>query len=179
MEPTLHSNSSIAFGIGHPIDKLLKWADSIDYNIKRWDIIVVDRNTIWPEHAKKDGKMYYIKRVIGMPMEKITFTDDGKVQICPLKQNEQNKLSWLIEDVKIIEDNCFILDEPYLAKNTKTDGSVCGRRSYVITKWYFVMWDNRWNSSDSRCWFNIWDGSKYYEVMPENIAYNSLFTVSF
>ena len=90
----------------------------INYRIwepQRGDIVIVEAPDRYNE--------YYIKRIIGMPNERITIKD-GKVYI-----------------------NSSLLDEPYMAEGTQTNGSV---DMLIESNAYFVMGDNREASHDSR-----------------------------
>jgi hypothetical protein len=64
------------------------------------------------------------------------------------------------------------LDESaYLSEDVKTDAR-CGIDEFNIsTWWYFVMGDNRWFSTDSRCCFGLscYKGSSF-EVPFNNIV---------
>lgn len=98
--------------------------DEISYilgDAKRGDVVVF--------RYPKDPSRFFIKRIIGMPNEKIVI-QDGVVTIF----NEENK-------------NGFTLDEPYINEQFSTN-------KIEITKddEYFVMGDNRNRSSDSRSW---------------------------
>lgn len=96
-------------------------------NIKRWDVVVLE-----PEVDK--NKKYFIKRVIGLPGE------DLKIE------------NWQVYIKKVWAKKFEKLDEKYLDKenywHTKTRVDSI---TYHIPKWkYFVMWDNRNHSTDSR-----------------------------
>lgn len=85
--------------------------------LERGDVIVFQ----YPNNTADD----YIKRVIGLPGEKVTISD-GKVYV-----------------------NDVLLDEPYLGPNTILP---YGGEWVVPADNYFVMGDNRAHSSDSRSW---------------------------
>jgi len=90
----------------------------INYHIgepQRGDIIIVEAPDRYNE--------FYVKRIIGLPNERITIKD-GKVYI-----------------------NSSLLSETYLAEGTETNGSV---DMLIESNAYFVMGDNRDASHDSR-----------------------------
>lgn len=111
MEPNFHNNQYII------IDKL-------SYKIrqpKRGEVVVLH-----PPVAPSDN---YIKRIVGLPGEKIRF-EDGDVFI-----NEKK------------------LDENYLGvENHKTDEVNTKKEVALGPDEYFVLGDNREHSSDSREW---------------------------
>lgn len=80
----------------------------------------------------KNPSTFYIKRVIGLPGEKIEISE-GKVKI----YNQENP-------------NGFLLDESnYLSPSEETTGEEVRQ---LTDEEYFVMGDNRKFSSDSRSW---------------------------
>lgn len=92
-------------------------------DLKRGDVIVF--------RYPKDPKQYFIKRVIGLPKEKIKIME-GRVYIF----NKQNP-------------DGFISDEFYLKEGEKTTGDLIQE---LGENEYFVMGDNRSYSHDSRSW---------------------------
>lgn len=86
----------------------------------------------------RDTTQYFIKRIIGLPGEKVKIAD-GRVTI----YNEQHP-------------DGMVLDEPYLTNQMITYGGE-GTTSLGSDE-YFVLGDNRQASSDSRVW----------GVMPKN-----------
>lgn len=92
--------------------------------LKRGDVVVF--------RYPKDPKQFFIKRVIGLPGEKVEISD-GKVYIFN-KSNPEG----------------YVLDESiYLPKITKTQPDVIQE---LNENQYFVMGDNRPYSHDSRAW---------------------------
>ena len=100
-----------------------------------------------------DTKRYFIKRVIGMPDEKIII-NDGKIKII----NKENP-------------DGFFLEEPYINEAFPTTGEyITGDNEY------FVMGDNRNHSADSRSWGilpkNLMVGRAYLRLLPfKDISY--------
>lgn len=78
----------------------------------------------------------YIKRIVWLPWETVNIKRNT-VEVCPTNDKTQ----------------CTILDESYIAW-VKTD-TRCGIDTFVVENWFFVMWDNRWFSTDSRCCFGL------------------------
>lgn len=101
--------------------------DKISYRLnvpKRGDVIIFK--------APKNEEYDYIKRVIGLPGEKISINEADQVVL-----------------------NNEIFNEPYLDSSVKTFGGVfleIGKTVTVPEDQYFVLGDNRAHSSDSRDW---------------------------
>jgi signal peptidase I len=91
--------------------------------IKRGDIV----SFLYP----RDKKKIFLKRVIGLPGEKVEFTD-GKVKI-----------------------NGEVIEEPYLDPQLNARGDNDRPEVSIPSDEYFVMGDNRDNSADSRMWGNV------------------------
>jgi signal peptidase I len=105
-------------------------------SLKRGDVIVfVPRGKTVP----------YIKRIIGVPGETVKFKENH-VEICSA------------------QGVCEVLDEPYLGTNNKTSIQACKIDEFVVEgTGYFVLWDNRDHSTDSRCCFGLacFEGANY------------------
>lgn len=95
----------------------------------------------------------YIKRIIWLPGETVKITRNG-VEICKTENAIQQ---------------CNTLEQPYLDASVKTEAR-CGIDTFVVGTWFFVMGDNRWFSTDSRCCFGLdcYAGSSY-EVPYDHI----------
>ncbi|MFH1346626.1 MAG: signal peptidase I [Spirochaetota bacterium] len=93
-----------------------------------------DRGEVIVFHYPGDKSVYYIKRVIGLPGERLLI-NNGEIKIF----NSENS-------------DGFFLDEFYLPFGVKTSGS-----EEIILKdgQYFVMGDNRNYSFDSRSWGSL------------------------
>lgn len=93
----------------------------------------------------------YIKRIVWLPWETVTIKRNT-VEICFADESKQ----------------CTILDESYLSW-VKTEVR-CGIDTFVLENWFFVLWDNRSFSTDSRCCFGLdcYDWS-IYEVPFDHV----------
>lgn len=99
--------------------------DNYFNNYNRGDIVVF---------VPQDKKDAFIKRVVGLPWETVTI-GSGHVTICQTNT-----------------DTCHTLDEYYLDPWTLTNAS-CNKETFIIEEGFFVLGDNRWWSTDSRCCF--------------------------
>ncbi len=114
MEPNFHDHEYLII-------------DEISYRFnppKRGEIVVF--------RYPRDPQEYFIKRIIGLPGEKVELKD-GKIMI----YNQDNP------------DGFFLL-EPYLPDGTKTYGGLGQEQVELEEGEYFVMGDNRNSSKDSR-----------------------------
>lgn len=110
---------------------------------KRGDVVVF-------VPPKKD--IPYIKRIIWLPWETIKIKT-WHVYVCKDTENT---------------NNCEKLQEDYLPTTTITSPT-CNISTFEVTKWsYFVLWDNRWHSTDSRCCFWLWCHNWASYLVPEN-----------
>jgi signal peptidase I len=127
------------------IQPFLVWGSSMAPNFLSGDYILIDelslrfnpleRGEVIVFKSPQKSSVYFIKRVIGLPGEKIRI-QDGKIIIF----NNQNPKG-------------FVLNEPYLNGWIKTENRG-GKSGDVIlgSDEYFVLGDNREYSYDSREW---------------------------
>lgn len=115
----------------HEGDFLL--TEMVSYNLlgripARGDVIVF--------HSPEQPKLDFIKRIIGLPNEKIKL-ENGRIYVINSQYPEG-----------------FLLEEPYLREGTQTEGrkKIKEGEIFSIGEAYVVFGDNRERSSDSREW---------------------------
>jgi len=118
MEPTLHNNEFL----------LVQKVTSYFKDVSRGDVVVF--------RYPGDTKVSYVKRVVGLPGDKVSISG-GKVVI----YNFQNP-------------NGLTLTENYLTtgQQTKVNNDFAEHNWTVDANEYFVLGDNRDHSDDSRSW---------------------------
>lgn len=130
MEPNFNDNNYIIVNeIGYK---------KTDINIKNFHFFTVEafkefeRGDVIIFKYPKDPSKFFIKRVIGLPGEKIEI-DDGKVKIFNVDNSE----------------GYFLNENGYLSSDVITTGALTVQ---LKEDEYFVLGDNRGASSDSRVW---------------------------
>jgi len=118
-------------------------------NIKRWDIVsfyppVTSYLFFWK-------KVPYIKRIVGLPWEKIKIDENWNLYICKNWNCKSAKSYWL--DLWYVSPLCWIWQ-------------------FKLTTWYFVMWDDVEFSLDSRCGFKGYYQGSFYKSYLLNTWYS-------
>ena len=98
--------------------------DELSYRLqepKRGDVVIF--------RYPKDPSQYFIKRIVGLPLEKVRISGENVFVVTP-------------------EGETFTLEEPYVTN----EGNGRAMQVELEAEEYFVMGDNRRESSDSRIW---------------------------
>ena len=136
---------------------IITW-NSMSPSVKQWEIVLIQTMGYWKLERwdiilfELEGKTEpYLKRIIWLPWETVKI-EWWQVQIC--KNNQ-----------------CNILEEDYLLSWILTNLVPQDTPNFSLTNWYFVMWDNRSWSSDSRDCFSLEcnTNDSTYEIQPEKI----------
>lgn len=107
--------------------------DRISYRVEapqRDDIVIF--------YFKEDPTYYYVKRIIGLPGDKIHLEKDGVYLVDPVTSVR----------TKLVEP--FLMPNPYPSEHFLSDTNELGQDFTVPAGRYFVLGDNRENSKDSR-----------------------------
>lgn len=115
--------------------------------IERGDVVIF---TPWVSDERK----YFIKRVIWLPGETLKI-EDGKVYLL-------NKYSQQFEE---IEEGRYLAEENN--KNTNVRGDIAEYIYEIPEDSYFVMWDNRTHSTDSRTCFQSCSVGENYATFDQ------------
>jgi len=102
----------------------------ISGNPERGDVIVLK--------FPKDPSQFFIKRVIGLPGEKVCFSPD-------CKDSDEDGHVYIFNS---LHPEGFKLAEPYISQETRGEAQA----QPLGSSEYFVLGDNRGASSDSRVW---------------------------
>ena len=123
--------------------------------------------------------LYYVKRVIGMPGDRIEIRREGSVTASDITEAPPGSLAGIPEDAQLVTAAVYVngekLDEPYLKEPMLYTGD---QEFEVPEGCYFMLGDNRNNSEDARYWddpyidedkmlakvyFRYWPGIKWLD----------------
>lgn len=119
------------------------WIDKLTYrfeNPKRYDIIVF---------PYKDSSVYYIKRIIGLPGEKLRIDDEGNIYVNGTPLNDKygyetimpNMVGRASKDIFLGEDEYFVMgDNRNDSKDSRFDDVGNIHRNQIEGKAVFRIW---------------------------------------
>lgn len=127
--------------------------------INRFDVIVFDAEKIDPKYSQSDDSKYYLKRVIGLPGDKISYSGTGELYI-----NDKKVVQKFIDTKSQTTDTLDMSGDQHPNGFTLTSLSAEMKWKYqpkndrIPKNEYFVLGDNRSISNDSR----------YYGLVPKS-----------
>jgi signal peptidase I len=134
MYPTLHNHEYLI------VDETVK----LTQNYHRGDVVIL--------HYPNDPSRYFVKRIIGLPGETVTFAGNVPIITGPTHPKP------------------LTLNEPYVADSQKMNNNLSRTLS---NDEFFVCGDNRSQSSDSRIWGavprNYMDGKALIRLFPFSV----------
>jgi len=137
MEPTLHCARPDSGCEARFSDRVLACRFCYDFWApKRGDIVVFETPPLAKIKCGEGG--VYVKRLIGLPGEKVYEDGKGFIWITPPGGHKQ-----------------FELKEPYIQASRRAQDTLTNRTWVVPPGQYFMMGDNRGFSCDSRVWGSV------------------------
>lgn len=136
---------------GHSMDPTLNTSERVlvlKYKpVRRNSIIVFNAGGVDP---RANGKIFYVKRVIGVPGDKIEYDKNGVLYINGKKKGQSyissvQRKSGTLKPIGMSETG-------FTLKNLSSQEGWNYRKNTVPKGKYFVMGDNRYISNDSRYW---------------------------
>jgi signal peptidase I len=129
MEPNFEDREYLIINeLGYKSTDVFNWFTVNSYkNLERGDVVVF--------RYPNNPSIFYIKRVIGLPGEKVEIRDNHVII-----SNSQNPDGFLLDESK------------YLSPTVETNGN---QTVQLKNDEYFVLGDNREHSSDSRSWGSV------------------------
>lgn len=131
MYPTLHTHEYLI------VNETVK----ITQDYRRGDVVII--------HYPNDPSRYFVKRVIGLPGETVSFNGFETTISGPMHEKP------------------FVINEPYIAESQKKSDNL---KRTLGNDEFFVCGDNRSQSSDSRIWGpvprNYMDGRALIRLFP-------------
>ena len=131
------------------------------------------------ESIGRADPLYYVKRVIGLPGDKIEIRAEGSVKASEITEAPPGSLAGVPEDAELVTAAVYVngekLDESYV----KEPMLYTGDQDFEVPEGcYFMLGDNRNNSEDARYWndpyipedrmlakvyFRYWPGIKWLD----------------